>query len=114
MNTRRVASVRSETYCNLFSLSVDHLNAVLVHYPEMRRTMEDVAAERLRQMGYRMSSSSSSPAPLTPSLRTLRSVSSAVDGRNDDNPLIPQILVEAPPTSAAGNDDPNALSSRRY
>lgn len=45
-NARRVASVRSETYCNLFSLSVDHFNAVLDQYPLMRKTMETVAAER--------------------------------------------------------------------
>ena len=46
-NARRVASVRTETYCNVFSLSVDHFNAVLETYPLMRRTMESVAAERL-------------------------------------------------------------------
>ncbi|KAJ8890528.1 hypothetical protein PR048_010037 [Dryococelus australis] len=45
-NARRVASVRAETYCNLFSLSVDHFNVVLDQYPLMRRTMESVAAER--------------------------------------------------------------------
>ena len=45
-NARRVASVRAETYCNVFSLSVDHFNAVLETYPLMRRTMESVAAER--------------------------------------------------------------------
>ena len=45
-NARRVASVRAETYCNLFSLSVEHFNAVLDSYPLMRRTMESVAAER--------------------------------------------------------------------
>jgi CRP-like cAMP-binding protein len=28
-NARRVASVRAETYCNVFSLSVNHFNAVL-------------------------------------------------------------------------------------
>lgn len=50
-NARRVASVRSETYCNLFSLSVDHFNAVLDQYPLMRRTMESVAAERLNKIG---------------------------------------------------------------
>lgn len=44
--TRRVASVRAETYCNLFSLSVEHFNTVLDQYPLMRRTMESVAAER--------------------------------------------------------------------
>ena len=32
-NARRVASVRSETYCNLFSLSVNQFNAVLDMYP---------------------------------------------------------------------------------
>ncbi|CRK90702.1 CLUMA_CG004395, isoform B [Clunio marinus] len=50
-NARRVASVRSETYCNLFSLSVDHFNAVLDQYPLMRKTMETVAAERLNKIG---------------------------------------------------------------
>ncbi|GFG33246.1 hypothetical protein Cfor_05546, partial [Coptotermes formosanus] len=44
-NARRVASVRAETYCNLFSLSVEHFNVVLDQYPLMRRTMESVAAE---------------------------------------------------------------------
>ncbi|KAG1682358.1 Potassium/sodium hyperpolarization-activated cyclic nucleotide-gated channel 2 [Nymphon striatum] len=46
-----VASVRAETYCNLFSLSVEHFNAVLDVYPLMRRTMESVAAERLNKIG---------------------------------------------------------------
>ena len=46
-NARRVASVRAETYCNLFSLHADHFNTVLESYPFMRRTMESVAAERL-------------------------------------------------------------------
>lgn len=50
-NAKRVASVRAETYCNLFSLSVEHFNAVLEHYPVMRRTMESVAAERLNKIG---------------------------------------------------------------
>ncbi|KAF7406520.1 hypothetical protein HZH68_005889 [Vespula germanica] len=48
-NARRVASVRAETYCNLFSLSVDHFNAVLDQYPLMRRTMESVAAESVTE-----------------------------------------------------------------
>lgn len=38
--------MRAETYCNLFSLSVDHFNCVLDQYPLMRKTMETVAAER--------------------------------------------------------------------
>lgn len=49
-NARRVASVRAETYCNLFSLSVDHFNAVLDQYPLMRKTMETVAAERYKKL----------------------------------------------------------------
>ncbi|XP_071548494.1 potassium/sodium hyperpolarization-activated cyclic nucleotide-gated channel 3 isoform X18 [Panulirus ornatus] len=50
-NARRTASVRAETYCNLFSLSVEHFNTVLDSYPLMRRTMESVAAERLNKIG---------------------------------------------------------------
>nr|XP_040572916.1 potassium/sodium hyperpolarization-activated cyclic nucleotide-gated channel 3-like isoform X1 [Lepeophtheirus salmonis] len=50
-NARRVASVRAETYCNLFSLTVDNFNSVLEMYPIMRRTMESVAAERLNKIG---------------------------------------------------------------
>lgn len=50
-NAKRVASVRAETYCNLFSLSVEHFNAVLTMYPLMRRTMESIAAERLNKIG---------------------------------------------------------------
>jgi voltage-activated ion channel, putative len=46
-----VASVRAETYCNLFSLSVEHFNTVLDYYPVMRRTMESIAAERLHKIG---------------------------------------------------------------
>lgn len=50
-NARRVASVRAETYCNLFSLSVQHFNSVLDQYPLMRRTMETIATERLNKIG---------------------------------------------------------------
>ena len=50
-NARRAASVRAETYCNVFSLSVGHFNAVLDLYPLMRKTMESVAAERLNKIG---------------------------------------------------------------
>ena len=46
-----MASVRAETYCYLYSLSVDHFSAVLEHYPVMRRTMESVAAARLSKIG---------------------------------------------------------------
>lgn len=50
-NARRVASVRAETYSNLFSLAVEHFNSVLDQYPVMRRTMESIAAERLNKIG---------------------------------------------------------------
>lgn len=64
-NARRVASVRAETYCNLFSLSVEHFNAVLDQYPLMRRTMESVAAERCASE--RAANRRSSPeSPLSP------------------------------------------------
>ena len=46
-----MASVRAETYCNLFSLSVDLFHSVLDHYPVMRRTLESVAAQRLDKIG---------------------------------------------------------------
>ena len=48
---RRVASVQAVTYCNLYSLSVEHFYTVLEQYPMMRRTMESVAAERLNKIG---------------------------------------------------------------
>ena len=50
-NARRVASVRAESYCSLFSLSVDQFHSVLEHYPVMRRTLESVAAQRLNKIG---------------------------------------------------------------
>lgn len=50
-NTKRVASVRADTYCNLFSLSAYHFDSVLKHYPVMRRTMESVAVTRLSKIG---------------------------------------------------------------
>jgi hypothetical protein len=46
-----VASVQAVTYCNLYSLSVEHFNTVLEQYPMMRRTLESVAAERLNKLG---------------------------------------------------------------
>lgn len=50
-NAKRVASVRAETYCNLYSLDRVHFLSVLEHYPLMRRTMESIAAERLSKIG---------------------------------------------------------------
>lgn len=67
-NARRVASVRAETYCNLFSLSVEHFNAVLDQYPLMRRTMESVAAERYRINRERMRARESPNSRQTPDI----------------------------------------------
>ncbi|XP_073702840.1 uncharacterized protein [Garra rufa] len=48
---RRTASVRSDTYCRLYSLSVDSFNEVLEEHPMMRRAFETVAADRLDRIG---------------------------------------------------------------
>ncbi|XP_076865587.1 potassium/sodium hyperpolarization-activated cyclic nucleotide-gated channel 2 [Brachyhypopomus gauderio] len=47
---RRTATVRADTYCRLYSLSVDSFNEVLEEHPAMRRAFEDVAGEHLAQM----------------------------------------------------------------
>ncbi|CAH8630094.1 unnamed protein product [Heterobilharzia americana] len=54
-NARRVASVEAETYCTLYSLDQKHFYDVLENYPEMRVTLEKVAAERLQSLGRRTS-----------------------------------------------------------
>ncbi|KAJ8247943.1 hypothetical protein GJAV_G00252370 [Gymnothorax javanicus] len=48
---RRTASVRAETYCRLYSLSVDNFNEVLEEFPMMRRAFETVALDRLDRIG---------------------------------------------------------------
>uniref|UniRef100_A0A8D0DS54 Hyperpolarization activated cyclic nucleotide gated potassium and sodium channel 2 n=1 Tax=Salvator merianae TaxID=96440 RepID=A0A8D0DS54_SALMN len=48
---RRTASVRADTYCRLYSLSVDNFNEVLEEYPMMRRAFETVAIDRLDRIG---------------------------------------------------------------
>ncbi|XP_077120248.1 potassium/sodium hyperpolarization-activated cyclic nucleotide-gated channel 4 [Ranitomeya variabilis] len=48
---RRTASVKADTYCRLYSLSVDHFNEVLEEYPMMRRAFESVALDRLDRIG---------------------------------------------------------------
>lgn len=45
--------MRAETYCRLYSLSVDHFNEVLEEYPMMRRAFETVAIDRLDRIGNR-------------------------------------------------------------
>lgn len=71
---RRTASVRADTYCRLFSLSVDHFNEVLEEYPMMRRAFETVAIDRLDRIGKTRNptfafSSSLMPEPLVCLLR---------------------------------------------
>ncbi|XP_051999775.1 potassium/sodium hyperpolarization-activated cyclic nucleotide-gated channel 4-like [Xyrauchen texanus] len=48
---RRTASVQADTYCRLYSLSVDSFNEVLEEHPMMRRAFETVAADRLDRIG---------------------------------------------------------------
>ncbi|CAJ1060262.1 potassium/sodium hyperpolarization-activated cyclic nucleotide-gated channel 2 [Xyrichtys novacula] len=48
---RRTASVQADTYCRLYSLSVDNFNEVLEEYPMMRRAFETVAIDRLDRIG---------------------------------------------------------------
>ncbi|XP_041367918.1 potassium voltage-gated channel subfamily H member 7-like isoform X2 [Gigantopelta aegis] len=88
-HARRVASVRAETYCNLYSLAVEHFTSVLDRYPVMRRTMESVAAERLSKIGK------------NPSI-----VSSRAD-LEEDQKLVNEIVMESTPipTSASDNDE---------
>ena len=50
---RRTASVRADTYCRLYSLSVDNFNEVLEEYPMIRRAFETVALDRLDRIGAR-------------------------------------------------------------
>ena len=49
--SKRVASVHAESYCNLFSLSMEHFTAVLTRYPAMRKAMQTLAAQRLYGIG---------------------------------------------------------------
>jgi hyperpolarization activated cyclic nucleotide-gated potassium channel 2 len=86
-HAKRVASVRAETYCSLFSLAVDHFTSVLEHYPVMRRTMETVAAERLNKIGQ-------NPA----------AVSSSNDIEADIN-LVNEIIQQSTPRASSGSDD---------
>ncbi|XP_058475408.1 potassium/sodium hyperpolarization-activated cyclic nucleotide-gated channel 2-like [Solea solea] len=52
---RRTASVSADTYCRLYSLSVDSFNEVLEEYPLMRRAFESVAVDRLGRVARRPS-----------------------------------------------------------
>lgn len=94
-NAKRVASVRAETYVNLYSLSVEHFKVVLDRYPVMRRTMESVAAERLVKIGK------------NPSI-----VSSRAD-LDEDQRLLNEIVMESTPvvTSASEDDEKDSDDS---
>ncbi|XP_028819539.1 potassium/sodium hyperpolarization-activated cyclic nucleotide-gated channel 1 [Denticeps clupeoides] len=48
---RRTASVRADTYCRLYSLSVESFNEVLEENPMMRRAFESVAVDRMDREG---------------------------------------------------------------
>ncbi|CAI2737502.1 unnamed protein product [Dicrocoelium dendriticum] len=54
-HARRVATVQAETYCTLYSLNQDNFYEVLNNHPDMRESMEKVAAERLQDIGRRAS-----------------------------------------------------------
>jgi len=86
MNTRRVASVRADTYCNLFSLSVDHFHSVLNRYPDVKLTLESVAAERLNITANYSSLVAQPPPPPPPTI-------DAVD--EDANETSPSCLSNA-------------------
>uniref|UniRef100_A0A8C9S5W4 Hyperpolarization activated cyclic nucleotide-gated potassium channel 3 n=2 Tax=Scleropages formosus TaxID=113540 RepID=A0A8C9S5W4_SCLFO len=47
---RRTASVRADTYCRLYSLSVEGFNEVLEEHPMMRQAFETVAVDRLHSV----------------------------------------------------------------
>jgi len=94
-NAKRVASVRAETYCSLFSLAVHHFTAVLEHYPVMRRTMETVAAERLNKIG-----------------QDPQMVSSTGDVEADIN-LVNEIILQATPRPSSDSEQSDAGSSGR-
>uniref|UniRef100_A0AAV2LPF1 Cyclic nucleotide-binding domain-containing protein n=1 Tax=Knipowitschia caucasica TaxID=637954 RepID=A0AAV2LPF1_KNICA len=67
---RRTASVRADTYCRLYSLSVDNFNEVLEEFPMMRRAFETVALDRLDRiepsLDWLTQSSEWTPVPLPP------------------------------------------------
>ena len=48
---RRVATIVCKTTCDLFSLSKNHFQELLIEYPEMRCALETVALNRLSKLG---------------------------------------------------------------
>lgn len=55
--------MRADTYCRLYSLSVDSFNEVLEEHPMMRRAFETVAVDRLDRIGNVWLSDCSLPFP---------------------------------------------------
>lgn len=48
--SRRTASIRTETICDLFSLSKQHLQSILKEYPDMQGALEAIALNRLMKV----------------------------------------------------------------
>lgn len=47
---RRVASVRADSVCDLYSLDRDDFDMILKKFPKMKQTMRNAAEERLAQL----------------------------------------------------------------
>lgn len=105
-NARRVASVRAETYCNLFSLSVDHFNAVLDQYPLMRKTMETVAAERYSMWFKQISNNKGSLQQQSSSSSSFVNLRLNKIGKNP-NTVMQQKAID----DGDGNPDSNTISA---
>ena len=50
IGTKRTASVRAKTYCNLFTLKKDDLNLMIMHYPTLGKMMQDSIMSKLESM----------------------------------------------------------------
>ncbi|XP_063482827.1 potassium/sodium hyperpolarization-activated cyclic nucleotide-gated channel 3 isoform X5 [Symphalangus syndactylus] len=114
---RRTASVRADTYCRLYSLSVDHFNAVLEEFPMMRRAFETVAMDRLRRIGKNsiLQQKRSEPSPGSSCgimeqhlvqhdrdmARGLRGLAPSTGARLSGKPVLWEPLVHAPLQAAA-------------
>ena len=48
---KRTASVKADTFCNLYSLEYSDFHSVLGEFENMRYTIEQVARDRLRKIG---------------------------------------------------------------
>lgn len=115
-NARRVASVRAETYCNLFSLSVDQFNAVLDMYPLMRRTMESVAAERLNKIGIRdhnitngSASDNNEATSVSPDAPDVSAIVSALAHQQSEDESSNSDENESKELNKQSSSDPNSL-----